>query len=133
MPFPDYCLFYISNKGKHRIVLAEIFNETLCNDGKLMKLDLNSSHSNNKCVSSDPTLITRWNFHCNTYTRLSICKNRQNKMSINSIPPYTHFDIVKRGLHGFTFFLFLFQNIDSGYSLELHRLSSSNVYPPSVF
>ena len=33
----------------------------------------------------------------------------------------------------YLFFLFLFQNIDCGYSLELSRQGGSNVYPISMF
>ena len=38
-----------------------------------------------------------------------------------NVDPLTpHFYVVKWGLQEYTFFLFLFQNIDCGYSLEPH-------------
>ena len=36
-------------------------------------------------------------------------------------------------MKGILFFLFLLQNIDCGYSLELPRRGDSNVYPQSMF
>ena len=49
-------------------------------------------------------------------------------------PLKPHFYIVKLGFAGvYLFFLFLLQNIDSGYSLEPPRRGGSNVYPQSMF
>ena len=45
-----------------------------------------------------------------------------------------HFYIAKLGYAGvYLFFLFLLQNIDCGYSLELPRRAGSNVYPQCIF
>ena len=44
------------------------------------------------------------------------------------------FYIEKLGFAGvYLFFLFLFQNIDCGYSLEPPRRGGSNLYPQSMF
>ena len=49
------------------------------------------------------------------------------------IPLKPHFYVAKLGYAGvYIFFLFLLQNIDCGYSLELPRQGGSNVYPQSV-
>ena len=49
-------------------------------------------------------------------------------------PLTPHFYIVKLGFTGvYFFFLFLLQNIDCGYSLELPHWGGSNLYPPSMF
>ena len=55
-------------------------------------------------------------------------------MSVQSIPPQNPLLLVKLGYEGvYLFFLFLLQNIDCGYSLELPRRGGSNVYPQSMF
>ena len=52
----------------------------------------------------------------------------------NVYPLKPHFYIVNLGFAGvYLFFLFLFQNIDCGYSLEPPRRGGSNVYPQSMF
>ena len=52
----------------------------------------------------------------------------------NVHPLKPHFYIAKLGYAGvYLFFLFLLQNIDCGYSLELSRRGGSNVYPQSIF
>ena len=52
----------------------------------------------------------------------------------NVYPLEPHFYIAKLGYAGvYLFFLFLLQNIDCGYSLELPRRGGSNVYPQSMF
>ena len=52
----------------------------------------------------------------------------------NVYPPESHFYIAKLGHAGvYLFFLFLLQNIDCGYSLELPRRGGSNDYPQSMF
>ena len=52
----------------------------------------------------------------------------------NFDPLKPHFYIVNWGLQGYTFlFLFLFKNIDCGYSLEPPRRGGSNEYPQSMF
>ena len=52
----------------------------------------------------------------------------------NVYPLEPHFYIAKLGFAGvYLFFLFLLQNIDCGYSLELPHRGSSNVYPQSMF
>ena len=49
-------------------------------------------------------------------------------------PPKPRFYIVKLGYaRVYLFFLFLLQNKDCGYSLELPRRGGSNVYPQSMF
>ena len=60
----------------------------------------------------------------------------QENVSVKCILPHLipHFYIVKLGYAGvYVFFLFLLQNIDSGYSLEPPRRGGSNVYPQSMF
>ena len=57
-------------------------------------------------------------------------------MSVKCISPHTplYFYIVKVGFTGVClFFLFLIQNIDCGYSLELPRRGGSNLYLQSMF
>ena len=52
----------------------------------------------------------------------------------NEYPLKPHFYRVKLGYAGvYLFFLFLFQNLDCGYSLEPPRRGGSNVYPQSMF
>ena len=52
----------------------------------------------------------------------------------NVYPLEPHFYVAKLGYAGvYLFFLFLLQNIDCGYSLELPRQGGSNVYPQSMF
>ena len=52
----------------------------------------------------------------------------------NFDPLKPHFYIVKLGFTGvYIIFLISAQNIDCGYSLELHRWGSSNEYPQSMF
>ena len=52
----------------------------------------------------------------------------------NEYPLKPHFYILKLGFAGvYLFFLFLLQNIDCGYSLELPRRGGSNLYPQSMF
>ena len=54
--------------------------------------------------------------------------------SCNIYPLEPHFYIAKLGYAGvYLFFLFLFQNIDCGYSLEPPRRGGSNEYPQSMF
>ena len=49
-------------------------------------------------------------------------------------PLIPHYYIEKLGYAGvYLFFLFLLQNIDCGYSLELPRRGGSNEYPQSMF
>ena len=49
-------------------------------------------------------------------------------------PIEPHFYTEKLGFAGvYLFFLFLFQNIDCGYSLEPPRQGGSNLYPQSIF
>ena len=49
-------------------------------------------------------------------------------------PLKPHFYTVKLGFTGvYIIFLFLFKNIDCGYSLELPRQGGSNEYPQSMF
>ena len=57
-------------------------------------------------------------------------------MSLQCMPLKPNFYIVKLGFAGvYLFFLFLVQNIDCGYSLELpqHGGGDSNMYPQSMF
>ena len=52
----------------------------------------------------------------------------------NIYPLKPHFYIEKLGYAGvYLFFLFLLQNIDCGYSLELLRRGGSKLYPQSMF
>ena len=52
----------------------------------------------------------------------------------NVYPLITHFYIAKLGFAGlYLFLLFLLQNSDRGYSLELPQQGDSNVYPLSMF
>ena len=65
---------------------------------------------------SDCTCLLRITYPCNVY------------------PLIPHFYIVKlRYTAVFIFSLFLIQNIDCGYSLELPRRGGSNLYPQSIF
>ena len=61
--------------------------------------------------------------------------NEENmSMSMKTIPLEPHFYVEKLGLTGvYLFFLFLFQNIDCGYSLEPPRRGGSNESPQSIF
>ena len=59
----------------------------------------------------------------------------QEIMSVKYIPAYTPLLYIKTGVcRGYTyFFLFLLQNIDCGYPLELPRRGGSNVLPQLMF
>ena len=55
------------------------------------------------------------------FQQMIILKHQEN-MPVNRTPPHTSRYIVKLGYAGiYLFFLFLLQNIDCGYTLELSR------------
>ena len=72
---------------------------------------------------------------------LKVCKkmklnDHQENMFVKCIPPQTPLLYSETGMGYawvYLFFLFLLQNIDCGYSLELPRRGSSNMYSQSMF
>ena len=80
-------------------------------------------------------MTTRYRFGNMEPNRITVILQYITKLCpCNVYPLEPHFYITKLGYVGvYLFFLFLLQNIDCGYSLELPRRGGSNVYPQTMF